>query len=56
VYCVSDGREHHHDAGAREGAKFIAENIIPVAEYAFDDFAHHDSERSAVRRMLGLEE
>jgi sugar phosphate isomerase/epimerase len=44
------------DAGAREGAKFIAEHIIPVAEYAFDDFAHHDSERSAVRRMLGLEE
>ncbi|MCT4703899.1 sugar phosphate isomerase/epimerase [Enterobacteriaceae bacterium H20N1] len=48
--CLKSG-----EAGAREGAKFIAEHIIPVADYAFDDFAQHESEGSAVRKMLGLE-
>lgn len=49
--CLKSG-----EAGAREGAKFIAAHIIPVAEYAFDDFALRDSDTGAVRRMLGLEE
>ena len=44
------------DAGACEGAKFISDHIIPVADYAFDDFALHGSDKTAVRRMLGLEE
>ncbi|HEY1845253.1 MAG TPA: sugar phosphate isomerase/epimerase family protein [Buttiauxella sp.] len=48
--CLKSG-----EAGAREGAEFIARHIIPVAEYAFDDFALRDSETSAVRKMLGLE-
>ncbi|MGB7799673.1 sugar phosphate isomerase/epimerase family protein [Buttiauxella sp.] len=49
--CLKSG-----EAGAREGARFIADHIIPVADYAFDDFANSKSETSAVRRMLGLEE
>jgi sugar phosphate isomerase/epimerase len=48
--CLKSG-----EAGAREGARFIADHIIPVADYAFDDFALRESETSAVRRMLGLE-
>lgn len=49
--CLKSG-----EAGAREGAEFIARHIIPVADYAFDNFALRDSETSAVRKMLGLEE
>lgn len=48
--CLKSG-----EAGAREGAKFIADHIIPVADYAFDDFALREGEVGAVRRMLGLE-
>ncbi|MEL4013856.1 sugar phosphate isomerase/epimerase family protein [Dryocola clanedunensis] len=48
--CLKSG-----EAGAREGAKFIADHIIPVADYAFDDFAHSESNGAAVRKMLGLE-
>jgi hypothetical protein len=29
----------HPEAAAREGAKFIADHIIEVTDYAFDDFA-----------------
>ncbi|RPH30646.1 sugar phosphate isomerase/epimerase [Buttiauxella warmboldiae] len=49
--CLKSG-----EAGAREGARFIADHIIPVADYAFDDFALRESEKSTVRRMLGLED
>lgn len=49
--CLKSG-----EAGAREGAKFIADHIIPVTDYAFDDFAVRDSDNLAVRKMLGLEE
>ncbi|MFP2237274.1 sugar phosphate isomerase/epimerase family protein [Pseudescherichia vulneris] len=48
--CLKSG-----EAGAREGATFIADHIIPVADYAFDDFAQHDSDTAAVRKMIGLE-
>ncbi|MGO4745507.1 sugar phosphate isomerase/epimerase family protein [Serratia quinivorans] len=44
------------EAGAREGAEFIARHIIPVADRAFDDFAASGGERKEVRRMLGLGE
>ncbi|MEX3241927.1 sugar phosphate isomerase/epimerase family protein [Serratia quinivorans] len=44
------------EAGAREGAEFIARHIIPVAERAFDDFAAVGGERKQVRQMLGVGE
>lgn len=44
------------EAGAREGAEFIARHIIPVAERAFDDFAAVSGERKQVRQMLGMGE
>ena len=40
--------------GAREGAQFIADNIITVSERAFDDFAKSGADRAANRAMLGL--
>ncbi|ROR15231.1 sugar phosphate isomerase/epimerase [Erwinia sp. JUb26] len=42
------------ESGAREGAKFIAEHIIPVSARAFDDFAATGSEDDSIRTMLGL--
>ncbi|GAB5378526.1 MAG: sugar phosphate isomerase/epimerase [Acuticoccus sp.] len=42
------------EAGAREGAAFVREHIIPVTDKAFDDFAGGGSDRAAVRRLLGL--
>ncbi len=48
--CLKSG-----EAGAREGAKFISDHIIPVAEHAFDDFAQHDSDIATVQKTLGLE-
>ena len=44
----------HPEAGAREGALFIAQHIIPTADRAFDDFADSGVDRAAVRSMLGL--
>lgn len=49
--CLKSG-----DVGAREGAAFISQHIIPVAQYAFDDFASSESDSHTVRRMLGLED
>ncbi|MBW9431803.1 sugar phosphate isomerase/epimerase family protein [Atlantibacter hermannii] len=49
--CLKNG-----ETGAREGAKFITDHIIHVADHAFDDFALRSSERSAIRQMLGLSE
>jgi sugar phosphate isomerase/epimerase len=44
----------HPEDGAREGAAFIADHIIRVAERAFDDFASSGADAAANRRMLGL--
>ncbi|MCF3936081.1 sugar phosphate isomerase/epimerase [Acuticoccus sp. M5D2P5] len=43
------------EVGAREGAAFVAEHIIPVTDTAFDDFAGGGSDPATVRRMLGLD-
>ena len=42
------------EVGAREGAAFIRDHIIPVTARAFDDFASGGTDRDANRRMLGL--
>jgi sugar phosphate isomerase/epimerase len=42
------------EAGAREGAEFIAAHIIPVTAKAFDDFASSGTDAEANRRMLGI--
>lgn len=42
------------EVGAAEGARFIRDHIIPVAERAFDDFVKSDADRAANRAMLGL--
>ena len=43
------------EAGAREGAQFIANHIIPVTARAFDDFAGAETDRARNRRVLGLD-
>jgi len=48
--CLKDS-----ETGAREGAAFIRQNIIPVADRAFDDFAGSADNRPSVRHQLGLE-
>jgi sugar phosphate isomerase/epimerase len=42
------------EAGAREGAAFIADHIIPVTERAFDEFAAVASDDAANRSLLGI--
>jgi sugar phosphate isomerase/epimerase len=42
------------EAGAAEGAPFIAAHIIPVTDKAFDDFAASGTDEAANRRMLGI--
>jgi sugar phosphate isomerase/epimerase len=44
----------HPEDGAREGAEFIAANIIRVTEKAFDDFASGGTDEAMNRKMLGL--
>ena len=44
----------HPEDGAREGAKFIADHIIRVAERAFDDFAGGGVNTAANKKMLGF--
>lgn len=44
----------HPEQGAREGAAFIADHIIRVADRAFDDFAGSGVDRAQVRGLLGL--
>ena len=46
--CVKDS-----EAGAREGAQFIARHILPVTERAFDDFSKVADE-SHNRALLGI--
>jgi len=44
----------HPEDGAREGATFIAEHIIRVADRAFDDFAGGGADLAANKKMLGI--
>jgi sugar phosphate isomerase/epimerase len=44
----------HPEDGAREGAIFIREHIIRVAERAFDDFAGSGASRAQLRQVLGM--
>lgn len=44
----------HPEDGAREGAAFIADQIIRVTDKAFDDFAGTGSDDAQLRRLLGL--
>lgn len=44
----------HPEAGAAEGAVFVAEHIIRVTDRAFDDFAAVGTDRQANRALLGL--
>lgn len=44
----------HPEVGAREGARFIREHIVPVTDHAFDDFAGSAADAARNRRILGL--
>ncbi len=44
----------HPEDGAREGAIFIRDHIIRVAERSFDDFAGSAVDAKANRKMLGI--
>ena len=44
----------HPEQGAAEGAPFITDHLIRVAERAFDDFAASGTDAATNRRMLGL--
>ncbi|WP_062734439.1 sugar phosphate isomerase/epimerase family protein [Sphingobium abikonense] len=44
----------HPEAGAAEGAPFIARHIIDVTEHAFDDFASGGADRDLNRRLMGF--
>ena len=45
----------HPEDGAREGAQFVSDNIIRVTEKAFDDFADGGADKTANRKMLGID-
>lgn len=42
------------DVGAKEGADFIANHIIPAVDHAFDDFAAVDTNLQQIRALLGI--
>lgn len=44
----------HPEAGAAEGAPFIARHIIPVTDHAFDDFAAGGADRALNARLMGI--
>ena len=44
----------HPEQGAAEGAPFIADHIIRTTDKAFDDFAGGQSDRAALRKMMGF--
>ncbi|MDR3427693.1 sugar phosphate isomerase/epimerase family protein [Silvimonas sp.] len=44
----------HPEDGAREGAAFIREHIIRVAERAFDDFAGSGVDQAQLKQLMGL--
>ncbi len=48
--CLKDSA-----TGAREGATFIRNHIIPVATRSFDDFAATQTEPAFLRQLLGLD-
>ncbi len=50
--CAFEDKE----VGAREGARFIRDHLIVVAESAFDDFASAGDDRARNRRLLGLDD
>ena len=43
----------HPVVGAKEGARFIADHIIPVTDKAFDDFASAGIDHALIRSVLG---
>ena len=43
----------HPEVGAAEGAPFIRDHIIPLTDKAFDDFAGAETDRAALKSMLG---
>jgi sugar phosphate isomerase/epimerase len=45
----------HPEAGAEEGARFIRDHIIRVADRAFDDFVKAEANPAANREILGLD-
>ena len=46
----------HPEDGAAEGARFIREHIIRVAEHAFDDFAGSAVDQHQINNLLGLKQ
>lgn len=42
------------EQGAAEGAPFIRDHIIQVTDKAFDDFAGGETDRAALRKMMGI--
>lgn len=44
----------HPEQGAAEGAPFIRDHLIRVADRAFDDFAASGADAAASRRMMGF--
>lgn len=46
----------HPEDGAAEGARFIREHIIRVAEHAFDDFASSAVDQHQINHLLGLKQ
>jgi len=44
----------HPEDGAAEGARFIRDHIIHVAEHAFDDFAGSAVDQDQIHHLLGL--
>jgi len=47
--CLKDPEQ-----GAREGAAFIRDHIIPVTGKAFDDFAGASIDSAQIRSILGI--
>lgn len=45
----------HPEDGAREGAAFIRDHIIRVAERAFDDFAASGADRGRIAALMGID-
>lgn len=45
----------HPEDGAREGAVFIRDHIIRVAERAFDDFAASGADRGRLAALMGID-
>jgi len=48
--CLKDAMQ-----GAKEGAQFISDHIIPKATRAFDEFSGENVSDSEMRKMLGLD-